>query len=147
MLLPASGERSSPPRSSFPKSTPNTGSRRKSSWSVLIAERELVSASASGFWWTQTTVGTFEPSVGFDIQMVSGFRNVLLGGEGLLQATSPARAHLAPEHADPQSRGGVARYLPGGDTGVNSATGTLGTASALGAAGGILGELFGGADK
>jgi len=25
----------------------------------------------------------FEPSVGFDIQIVRGFRNVLFGGEGL----------------------------------------------------------------
>ena len=28
-------------------------------------------------------VGMFEPSVGFDIQIVRGFRNVLFGGEGL----------------------------------------------------------------
>jgi len=32
-------------------------------------------------------VGVFEPSVTFDIQMVSGFKNILFGGEGLFLAT------------------------------------------------------------
>ncbi len=93
-------------------------------------------------------VGMFEPSVGFDIQMVRGFRNVLFGGEGLFLATltgpghiwlqSMPILHLAEE---------VARYLPGGDTGAGSAAGTLGTAAAIGAAGGLLGGLFGGSDS
>lgn len=32
-------------------------------------------------------VAMFEPTVDFDIQMVKGFRNILLGGEGLFMAT------------------------------------------------------------
>src|SRR5208282_247062 len=42
VLLPASGDGSSPSRSSLPRSTPRTGSRRKSSWSLrfLITERQ-----------------------------------------------------------------------------------------------------------
>jgi biogenesis AIM24-like protein len=90
----------------------------------------------------------FEPSVGFDIQMVRGFRNILFGGEGLFLATLTGPGHvwlqsmpilnLAEE---------IARYLPGGDTGANSTAGTLGTAAALGAAGGQLGGLFGGSES
>jgi len=91
-------------------------------------------------------VGAFEPSVGFDIQMVRGFKNILFGGEGLFLASLTGPGHvwlqsmpilnLAEE---------IARYLPrGGDTGANSTAGGLAAATALGAAGGLLGGLFGG---
>ncbi len=39
-------------------------------------------------------VGVFEPSVGFDIQMVRGFKNVLFGGEGLFLATLTGPGHI-----------------------------------------------------
>src|SRR5271170_4307487 len=39
-------------------------------------------------------VGMFEPSVGFDIQMVSGFKNILFGGEGLFLATLTGPGHI-----------------------------------------------------
>jgi len=90
-------------------------------------------------------VGVFEPSVSFDIQMVSGFKNILFGGEGLFLATLTGPGHvwlqsmpilnLAEE---------IARYLPhpGGDTGANSTVGGVAGGAALGAAAGILGSLF-----
>ena len=91
-------------------------------------------------------VGIFEPSVGFDIQMVKGFKNLIFGGEGLFLATltGPGRIwlqsmpimNLAEE---------LARYLPsGGDTGSNSNAGTMATGAAVGAVGGLLGSLLGG---
>ncbi len=41
-------------------------------------------------------VAMFEPSVQFDVQMVRGFKNILLGGEGLFLATlrGPGRVWL-----------------------------------------------------
>jgi Mitochondrial biogenesis AIM24 len=105
-----------------------------------------VSALALG---ARGPVGMFERRVGFDIQMVSGFRNILFGGEGLFLATltGPGRIWL-------QSRPilnlaeEIGRRLPiCGDTGAIPAAGTLGTAAALGAAGSILGGVFGGSDK
>jgi uncharacterized protein (TIGR00266 family) len=41
-------------------------------------------------------VGVHDPTVGFDIQMVPGFRNILFGGEGLFLAclTGPGEVHL-----------------------------------------------------
>jgi len=93
-------------------------------------------------------VGMFEPSVGFDIQMVTGFRNVLFGGEGLFLATLTGPGHIWLQSMPILNLAEeIARYLPGGDTGANSAAGTLGTAAALGAGGGLLGGLFGGSDK
>ena len=92
-------------------------------------------------------VGVFEPSVTFDIQMVSGFKNILFGGEGLFLATLTGPGHvwlqsmpilnLAEE---------VARYIPhpGADTGANSTAGTVATGATAAIAGGILGSIFGG---
>ena len=95
-------------------------------------------------------VGIFEPSVSFDIQMVSGFKNILFGGEGLFLATLTGPGHvwlqsmpilnLAEE---------IGRYIPraGGDTGANSTAGGIAAGAALGAAGGLLGSLFGGSES
>ena len=92
-------------------------------------------------------VGVFEPSVTFDIQMVSGFKNILFGGEGLFLATLTGPGHvwlqsmpilnLAEE---------VARYIPhpGSDTGANSTAGTVATGATGAIAGGILGSISGG---
>ena len=95
-------------------------------------------------------VGVFEPTVSFDIQMISGFKNLLFGGEGLFLATltGPGRIwlqsmpimNLAEE---------LARYLPmgGNDNGANSGSGILATGVAAGAVGGLLGSLLGGNDQ
>jgi len=95
-------------------------------------------------------VGVFEPTVSFDIQMISGFKNLLFGGEGLFLATltGPGRIwlqsmpimNLAEE---------LARYLPmgGNDNGANSGSGILAKGVAAGAVGGLLGSLLGGNDQ
>ena len=40
-------------------------------------------------------VGVMDPTVTFDIQMVSGFKNILFGGEGLFLATLTGPGHVA----------------------------------------------------
>jgi uncharacterized protein (TIGR00266 family) len=93
-------------------------------------------------------IGMQEPSVGTDIQMVRGFRNVLFGGEGLFLATltGPGRIwlqsmpilNLAEE---------IARHMPSrevGDASVGAGVGRMVGGGAAGAAiGGILGGLLG----
>lgn len=91
-------------------------------------------------------IGMQEPSVGIDIRMVRGFRNVLFGGEGLFLATleGPGRVwlqsmpilNLAEE---------IGRYLPGneGSSGGYSGGSVLGAGAAAAAVGGILGGLLG----
>ena len=90
----------------------------------------------------------FEPTVGFDIQMIRGFKNILFGGEGLFLATLTGPGHiwlqsmpiinLAEE---------IGRYMhTGSDSGANSTGGTIATGAALGAVGGLLGGLFGGSE-
>ena len=89
-------------------------------------------------------VGMFEPGVGFDIR----FRNVLFGGRGLFLATLTGPGHIWLQSMPILNLAEeVARYLQGGDTGAKSTAGTLGTAAALGAAGGLLGALFRGSDS
>jgi uncharacterized protein (TIGR00266 family) len=90
-------------------------------------------------------VGIFEPSVGFDIQLVRGFRNILFGGEGLFLATLTGPGHIWLQSMPILNLAEeIARYLPGGDTGANSTVGALGAGAAIGAAGGLLSGLFGG---
>jgi len=88
----------------------------------------------------------FEPSVGFDIQMVQGFKNILFGGEGLFLATLTGPGHiwlqsmpiinLAEE---------IGRYLPGRNDSSGSTGGAVATGAAIGVVGSVLGGLFGGA--
>lgn len=58
-------------------------------------------------------VGMFEPTVGYDVEMVKGFKNVLFGGEGLFFATltGPGRVWL---QTMPMSKlaGALMQYLP-----------------------------------
>jgi uncharacterized protein (TIGR00266 family) len=58
-------------------------------------------------------VAMFEPSVGYDIEMVKGFKNVLFGGEGLFFATltGPGRIWL---QTMPMSKlaGALVKYMP-----------------------------------
>ena len=92
-------------------------------------------------------VGIQEPTVQFDIQRVSGFRNILFGGEGLFLATltgpgnvwlqSMPIMNLAEE---------IGRYLPGSGDRTGSSS-SLGTAAAGVAVGGLLGSIFGSDDS
>jgi uncharacterized protein (TIGR00266 family) len=87
-------------------------------------------------------VGVFEPSVGFDIQMIKGFRNVLFGGEGLFLAslTGPGQVHLQSMPILNLAEE-IARYLPGSHNN-NNAGNIAGAAAATGVAGAILGSIF-----
>jgi uncharacterized protein (TIGR00266 family) len=79
-------------------------------------------------------VALFEPSVQFDVEMVRGFKNLLMGGEGLFMATlrGPGKVYL---QTMPMSKlaGKIAQYLPstgsggggGGDGGLNVNLGQL----------------------
>ena len=92
-------------------------------------------------------VGVFEPSVGFDIQMVKGFKNILFGGEGLFLATLTGPGHIWLQSMPILNLAEeIGRYLPrqGSDTGANSTMGGVAAGAALGAAGGLLGGLLGG---
>jgi uncharacterized protein (AIM24 family) len=95
-------------------------------------------------------VGIFEPSVGFDIQMVRGFKNLLFGGEGLFLATLTGPGHIWLQSMPIMNLAEeLARYLPmgGNDNGANSGSGMLATGAAVGAVGGLLGSLLGGNDQ
>ncbi|WP_068072665.1 TIGR00266 family protein [Novosphingobium lentum] len=89
-------------------------------------------------------VGMQEPSVGIDIRMMRGFRNVLFGGEGLFLATleGPGKVwlqsmpimNLAEE---------IGRYLPLGDGERGGGSSMLGIGAGAAAVGGILGSILG----
>lgn len=75
-------------------------------------------------------VAMMEPTVGFDIEMVKGFKNILFGGEGLFLAklTGPGRVWL---QTMPMSKlaGAIMQYLPkaegSGGSGLNVNLGNL----------------------
>ena len=87
-------------------------------------------------------IGVHQPSVSVDIQMVSGFKNVLFGGEGLFLATmqGPGRVwlqsmpimNLAEE---------IARYLPATSSSSTSVSSSLGNAGLGAVVGGLLGAF------
>jgi uncharacterized protein (TIGR00266 family) len=58
-------------------------------------------------------VAMFEPTVDFDVEVVRGFKNILLGGEGLFLATlrGPGRAHLQTMPMDKLAQK-IAQYMP-----------------------------------
>ena len=87
-------------------------------------------------------VGVMDPTVGFDIQMVRGFKNILFGGEGLFLATLTGPGHVALQSMPIMNLAEeIGRYLPkSSDT---SSSGSIGGAATAAAVGGILGGLFG----
>ena len=88
-------------------------------------------------------VGIMDPTVGFDIQMVPGFRNILFGGEGLFLATLTGPGHVALQSMPIMNLAEeIGRHLPGngGDATPTAVTG--GIAATL--VGGVLGSLLGG---
>ena len=59
-------------------------------------------------------VGILDPSVGFDITRVPGFRNLLFGGEGLFLATLTGPGHVALQSMPILNLAEeIGRYLPG----------------------------------
>jgi len=102
---------------------------------LMAGERLLVHAGH---------VGVMDPSIGFDIQMVRGFRNILFGGEGLFLATLTGPGHVALQSMPIINLAEeIGRYLPGRAESSSSST-TIGGVAAASAVGGILGGLFGG---
>lgn len=88
-------------------------------------------------------VGAMDPSIGFDIQMVRGFKNILFGGEGLFLATLTGPGHVALQSMPIINLAEeIGRYLPGRPE--NSSSGGIGGTLGSVAVGGILGSLFGG---
>lgn len=88
-------------------------------------------------------VGIMDPSVSFDIQMVSGFKNILFGGEGLFLATLTGPGHVALQSMPIMNLAEeIGRYLPSPSEGTNS--GSTGGAVTAVAVGSILGSLLGG---
>ncbi len=91
-------------------------------------------------------IGVMEPTIGFDIQLMRGFRNILFGGEGLFLATltGPGRVwlqsmpimNLAEE---------IGHYLPGNHSGSDRSpvSAAVGTGVAATIAGGLLGSILG----
>ncbi len=58
-------------------------------------------------------VGILDPSVGFDIQRVKGFRNIVFGGEGLFLATLTGPGHVALQSMPIMNLAEeIGRYLP-----------------------------------
>jgi uncharacterized protein (TIGR00266 family) len=87
-------------------------------------------------------VGVIDPSVGFDIQMIKGFRNILFGGEGLFLATLTGPGHVALQSMPIMNLAEeIGRYLPLASGGESGGGGSL----TSGAIGGILGLLGGSA--
>jgi uncharacterized protein (TIGR00266 family) len=86
-------------------------------------------------------VGIMDPTIGFDIQMVRGFRNILFGGEGLFLATLTGPGHVALQSMPIMNLAEeIGRFLPR-DSDSSSSTATV---SSVGAVGGLLGGLFSG---
>jgi len=88
-------------------------------------------------------VGVMDPTVSFDIQMVSGFKNILFGGEGLFLATLTGPGHVALQSMPIMNLAEeIGRYLP--TSGESASSGSIGGAATAAAVGGLLGGLFGG---
>lgn len=73
-------------------------------------------------------VAMYEPTVGFDIEMVRGFKNVLFGGEGLFLTTlrGPGRVWLQTMPAINLARK-LAQYMPASTSGSGSSSINLGS--------------------
>ncbi|HLB47469.1 MAG TPA: TIGR00266 family protein [Anaerolineales bacterium] len=73
-------------------------------------------------------VAMYEPTVGFDIEMVSGFKNILFGGEGLFLTTlrGPGRVWLQTMPTMNLAKA-IAPYMMGGGSGGSAAANVVGS--------------------
>ena len=93
-------------------------------------------------------VGTMDPTVQFDIQLVPGFKNILFGGEGLFLATVTGPGHIVLQSMPIINLAEeIALYLPGQPSNNTTAGNTVAAVGTAAAVGGILGSLFGGRDN
>ena len=90
-------------------------------------------------------VGVQTSTVQFDIQMISGFRNIIFGGEGLFLATLTGPGHIWLQSMPILNLAEeISRYLPPRTAGEGGVGGTVGGAAVVGS---ILGGLLGGDDR
>jgi uncharacterized protein (TIGR00266 family) len=90
-------------------------------------------------------VGVMDPTIQFDIQMVPGFKNIVLGGEGLFLATVTGPGHVVLQSMPIMNLAEeIAVYLPQPS---GSTSSTVGGAVGAAAVGGILGGLLGGDNR
>jgi uncharacterized protein (TIGR00266 family) len=81
-------------------------------------------------------VGVMDTSIGFDIQIVPGFRNILFGGEGLFLATLTGPGHVLLQSMPVMNLAEeISRYLPGEHNSDSSSV-------ASGVIGGLLSNLL-----
>jgi uncharacterized protein (TIGR00266 family) len=93
-------------------------------------------------------VGVMDPSIGFDIQMVPGFKNILFGGEGLFLATLTGPGHVALQSMPIMNLAEeIGRYLPHNNVETSSGSGAVASGIVGSVAGGILGGLLGGGSR
>lgn len=95
-------------------------------------------------------VGAMDPTISFDIQLVSGFKNILFGGEGLFLATLTGPGHIALQSMPILNLAEeIGRYLPNKAAPASSGATTDNVVSGVAGAavGGILGSLFGGSSE
>jgi uncharacterized protein (TIGR00266 family) len=91
-------------------------------------------------------VGVMDPSIHFDVQLVPGFKNILLGGEGLFLATVTGPGHVVLQSMPIMNLAEeLAQYLP--QPAAGSGGGSVGNAAAAAVVGGVLGSLLGGNNK
>jgi uncharacterized protein (TIGR00266 family) len=92
-------------------------------------------------------VGVMDPSIGFDIQMVPGFKNILFGGDGLFLATLTGPGHVALQSMPIMNLAEeIGRYLPNNSSSESSSSTAVATGVAGSIVGGVLGSLFGSGD-
>jgi uncharacterized protein (TIGR00266 family) len=90
-------------------------------------------------------VGVMDPTIQFDIQMVPGFKNIILGGEGLFLATVTGPGHVVLQSMPIMNLAEeIAVYLPHPSSSTSS---TVGGAVGAAAVGGILGSILGGDNR
>jgi len=88
-------------------------------------------------------VGIMEPTVSFDIQMVSGFKNIIFGGEGLFLATLTGPGRVALQSMPIMNLAEeIARYMPD-QASASTSPETAAATAGMAAVGGVLGSLFG----
>jgi len=93
-------------------------------------------------------VGIMDPSIGFDIQMVPGFKNILFGGEGLFLATLTGPGHVALQSMPIMNLAEeIGRYLPRNNAESSSGSGMVASGIVGSVAGSILGGLLGGGSR
>jgi uncharacterized protein (AIM24 family) len=88
-------------------------------------------------------VGIMDPTITFDIQMVSGFKNIVFGGEGLFLAKLTGPGHVALQSMPIMNLANeIARYLPATSEAPSSSSASSPLGATTAVVGGILGSMM-----